>query len=77
MAIDIPKALSKASNSSAFATAFVAAYITPAFGARSKAEIDLLVFSCLISANAIDPASPIYEISRALNITPSRARMRR
>ncbi|WP_157450277.1 hypothetical protein [Bradyrhizobium sp. ARR65] len=74
MAIDITKALSKSANASTFGTAFVDGYLSPAFGARSKSEIDLLVFSCLIAAGAIDPALPTYEIARALNITQSRVR---
>jgi hypothetical protein len=71
---DIKAALSKAGNASKFATVFVSAYMSPAFGARSKSEIDLLVFSCLIEAGAIDPGAPAYEIARALNITPARVR---
>lgn len=74
MAIDIAKTLSNSGNASTFAATFVDAYISPAFGARSKSEIDLLVFSCLIAAGAIDPALPTYEIARALNITPARVR---
>jgi hypothetical protein len=74
MAIDIKATLSKAGNASKFAMAFVAAYMSPAFGARSKSEIDLLVFSCLIEAGAIDPGGSAYDIARALNITPARVR---
>lgn len=61
-------------KAAAFARAFLGAYLTPAFGARSKSEIDLLVFSALIDAKMIDPESPAYELSRTLNITPSRVR---
>ena len=53
---------------------FASGYLTPAFGARSKTEIDLLVLTSLIEANALDPEAPIYDIARALNITPTRAR---
>jgi hypothetical protein len=74
MALDIMAALSKSSNATKFSTAFVQAYLAPAFGARSKSEIDLLVFSCLIEAQAIDPNASEYDIARALNITPTRAR---
>lgn len=74
MPIDIARSLAKPASASTFATAFIDAYLTPAFGARSKSEIDLLVFSCLIAAGAIDPALPTYDIARALNITPSRVR---
>lgn len=58
----------------AFARTFLERYLAPAFGARSKSEIDLLVFSCLIDAKLIKPEGPIYHIARGLNITPVRAR---
>jgi hypothetical protein len=74
MAIDIQAVLSKPSNAAKFAAGFVQEYMSPAFGARSKTEIDLLVFSCLIKAGAIDPEAPAYDIARALNITPARVR---
>jgi hypothetical protein len=74
MAIDIKTALSKPGVAAKFCTSFMGEYLSPAFGARSKSEIDLLVFSCLISSSAIDPDAPIYDIARALNVTPARAR---
>lgn len=74
MAIDIKAALAKSGNATKFANAFVTAYLTPAFGARSKSEINLLVFSSLIEAGVIDPEAPEYDIARALNITPTRVR---
>jgi hypothetical protein len=74
MAIDVAAALSKPSNATKFCELLVGAYMTPAFGARSKPEVDLLIFTCLIEAKAIDPAAPIYDIARALNITPARVR---
>jgi hypothetical protein len=64
----------KDTQASAFARTFLEGYLAPAFGARSKSEIDLLVFSCLINAKLINPEGPIYEIARGLNITPARAR---
>jgi hypothetical protein len=57
-----------------FARKFLEGYLSPAFGARSKAEIDLLVFSCLIDAKVVNPEGPVYNIARGLNITPARAR---
>jgi hypothetical protein len=63
-----------AENAETFARTFLTAYLEPAFGARSKTEIDLLVFGCLIDAKVVDPDGPIYDIARGLNITPSRAR---
>jgi hypothetical protein len=74
MAIDIKGTLAKPANAAKFTAAFIAAYASPAFGAHSKSEIDLLVFSCLIEAGAIDPEAPEYDIARALNITPARVR---
>jgi len=74
MAINPKATLSKSGNAAKFAGAFIAGYLSPAFGARSKTEIDLLVFSCLIEANAIDPEAPEYDIARALNVTPARVR---
>src|SRR5689334_20935252 len=71
---DIKDYLSKPNNAVKFTGPFIQAYLTPAFGARSKSEIDLLVFSSLIAAGAIDPDRPIYDLARALNITPVRAR---
>jgi hypothetical protein len=57
-----------------FSKAFIGPYLKPAFGALSKSEIDLLVFSSLIAAGAIDPNGPLYDIARALNVTPTKAR---
>ncbi|MEA2823035.1 MAG: hypothetical protein QOJ86_5039 [Bradyrhizobium sp.] len=74
MAIDIASVLSKSANAVKFCDLFVRGYSEPAFGARSKSEIDLLVFTCLIEAKAIDPEAPVYEIARALNITPTKVR---
>lgn len=72
--LDIKTALANTANAEKFAVTFVEAYLSPAFGARSKTEIDLLVFACLIDAGAIDPGTPVYDLARALNITPARAR---
>ncbi len=58
----------------AFARHVIEGYLDPAFGSRSKAEIDLLLFTALIKAKAIDPNGPIYPIARAFNISPGRAR---
>ena len=73
-AVDINAAISKPINGQKFASAFVEAYLSPAFGARSKSEIDILVFTCLIEAKAIDPSAPVYDLARALNMTTARAR---
>lgn len=58
----------------AFARHVIEGYLDPAFGSRSKVEIDLLLFTALIKAKAIDPNGPIYPIARAFNISPGRAR---
>jgi hypothetical protein len=72
--MDIKAAIAKPASAQKFASTFVEAYLSPAFGARSKSEIDILVFTCLIDAKAIDPDAPIYDLARTLNITPARAR---
>jgi hypothetical protein len=68
-----PKAMKDAA-AAAFAKTFLENYLAPAFGARSKSEIDLLIFSGMIDTKLIDPDGPIYDIARGLNITPGRAR---
>lgn len=70
----IQTAVSKPAAAVKFANEFLEGYLVPAFGTRSKSEIDLLVFSSLIAAGAIDPDAPIFDTARALNITPARAR---
>ena len=47
-------------------------YTTPAFGARSKSEIDLKVFELLGKCGWID--DDYYNVSRRLKITPTRAK---
>ena len=74
MATDVKASLARQAAAAKFASMFVDGYLSPAFGARSKAEIDLLVFASLIEAGAIDPSAPTYEVARALNITPTRVR---
>jgi len=74
MAADLRAALAKHAAANKFSSSFIDGYLTPAFGAKSKSEIDLLVFGCLVDAGAIDPDGPIYDLARALNITPARTR---
>ena len=71
---DIRLALHKKEVAVEFAAMFLDGYLTPAFGARTKPEIDLLVLGCLIKAKAVDPGAPLYDLARALNITPSKVR---
>jgi hypothetical protein len=72
--IDLKGKLAEAAVAQKFAAAFADAYLTPAFGARSKSEIDLLVLTSLVEAGALDPGAPIYDIARAFNLTPARVR---
>ncbi len=51
---------------------FITFYLKPAFGSRSKSEIDLKVFELLREYNYI--GSDYYEVARRLKITPARAR---
>lgn len=74
MAYDIRAVLKDPAKATLFAEHLAEGYLTPAFGARSKSEIDLLVFTALIKAGAIDPVSPVYELARTFNITPTRVR---
>ena len=53
-------------------TEFFEFYTTPAFGARSKSEIDLKVFELLKECGWID--DDYYNVSRKLKITPTRAK---
>jgi hypothetical protein len=74
MSLDPEVIAAKRDTAALFARSFLGGYLNPAFGARSKYETDLLVFSCLVEAKALDPGGPIYDIARALNISPTRAR---
>jgi hypothetical protein len=74
MGLDIKKALADPAKAAIFAERVATAYLDPAFGSRSKTEIDLLVFDALVRAGAVDPEGPLYDISRAFNITTMRAR---
>ena len=71
---DVRVSMQKPAAATAFVTMFVDGYLTPAFGARTKSEIDLLVLGCLINAGALDPGAPVYDLARALNLTPTRVR---
>jgi hypothetical protein len=72
--IDVPALMRTPGAAETFASRFLEAYLSPAFGALSKTEVDNLVFRCLIQTGAIDPAAPVYDIARALNLTPTRVR---
>ena len=51
---------------------FIDFYTVPAFGSRSKAEIDLKVFELMMALGKF--GNDYYEIARKLRITPARAR---
>lgn len=72
--IDIFSSIQDPEKARAFTAKFLPQYLAPAFGARSKSEIDLLVFTCLVEAEILDPNAPIYDIARAFNLTPARVR---
>jgi hypothetical protein len=66
--------LSKKGRFEEFARGFLADFLTPAFGARSKSEVDALVFKQLVACGAVDLKEPVYDIARLLNLTPTRVR---
>jgi hypothetical protein len=49
--IDLKGKLANPGVAQKFAAAFAGAYLAPAFGARSKSEIDLLVFTARIAVS--------------------------
>ncbi|MFN8703785.1 MAG: hypothetical protein ACK5X0_16890 [Rhodospirillales bacterium] len=74
MSVDIRAVLKDPAKAILFTEQFLDGYLSPAFGTRSKGEIDILVFTALINSGAIVPASPVYDLARTLNISPARAR---
>lgn len=63
-----------AKKSAAALGTFLTRYLTPAFGALPKAEIDLLVLNLLEDIGAINNDSGVYELVSKLKITRSKAR---
>ncbi len=55
MADDIKDHLSNPNNAIKFTSLFIQDCLSPAFGSRSKSEIDLLVFSSLIVSDHREP----------------------
>lgn len=53
---------------------FLTRYLTPAFGALPKAEIDLLVLNLLEDIGALNKCSGVYDLVSKLKITRSKAR---
>jgi len=56
---EIRKTLSEPKNAAAFSAVFMEGYLTPAFGARSKSEVDLLVFTALVEAKVVKQAADL------------------
>lgn len=53
---------------------FLNAYMTPAFGALPKGEIDLLVLQFLESVGYVDPDASTYDLISKLKVTRSKSR---
>lgn len=70
---EIVRAASAEKHAAALET-FLARYLTPAFGALPKAEIDLLVLNLLEDIGAIKAEPSVYELVSKLKITRSKAR---
>lgn len=55
-------------------TYFLQSYMTPAFGALPKNEVELIVLNVLEKLNAIDEEPELYELVSKLRVTRSKAR---
>lgn len=55
-------------------TYFLQSYMTPAFGALPKNEVELIVLNALEKLNAIDEEPELYELVSKLKVTRSKAR---
>ncbi|MCH8551782.1 MAG: hypothetical protein LAT62_07590 [Natronospirillum sp.] len=53
---------------------FLKSYMTPAFGALPKNEVELIVLNVLEKLNAIDEEPELYELVSKLKVTRSKAR---
>lgn len=53
---------------------FLKSYMTPAFGALPKNEVELIVLNVLVNLNAIDEEPELYELVSKLKVTRSKAR---
>jgi hypothetical protein len=71
---DLVAIFAEEQKAAGFGRAFLERFTTPAFGVLPKSEIELLVFTLLIEAGAINPDGPIFTIARGLNITPTKTR---
>ena len=71
---DLKTELSNPITGADFARHFADRYFNPALGALPKTEVDQLVFESLIAVDLINPDGPLFDITRALNVTPSKAK---
>ncbi len=53
---------------------FLESYMSPAFGALPKGEVELMVLTALVELGAIDSEPEVYELVSRLRITRSKAR---
>lgn len=63
-----------APKSSAALQTFLEHYMSPAFGALPKAEVDLLVLQLLEDLGAVSPQPSVYELVSKLRVTRTKAR---
>lgn len=70
----LKRRLAEPNRSKIFFDNFIDGYFGQAFGALPKSELDLLVFGGLIRSGALTAETPLYEIARALNVTPAKAK---
>lgn len=71
---EVRQAFDNPATAQQFAANFVKGYFAQAMGILPKAEIDLLIFTQLIELNVIAADGSIFDIARALNLTPARSR---
>ena len=74
MVYDVRRALTDPDKAVRFAAHLIDGYLTPAYGSRSKSEIDILVFEALVKAGALNVDGPIYDLARTFSVTPAKAR---
>jgi hypothetical protein len=71
---EVRTSVAAGATAQSFASGFADAYFAQALGVLPKTEIDLLVFRLLAEEGVIDADGSVFQIARALNITPAKAR---
>lgn len=71
---DFLKLLDDDAKCAAFAKGFIRELVEPAFGARSKGEIEALAIRHLVAAGFLNPDGAAYAVARALNVSSAKAR---